>query len=410
MKIPINIKNSNGGYFGNSNSSLRNTFPEDGYYWNRNQPSHPQNRKYQTYDRDADFFAANPWGYVNDPRGYPLHFNHRDPRRSNPEFAKRRNVRQTESSEETNLKAPNEESLAALHAAEIAAAPGVPLQNTKKQFSISSEKALEKLDTFKAERDKIVARVDEIEASISTADSDAIFAAKHTLAQISGDLDRLQFTGLDAVSTCDLHSGKDVAKARRKELNNLVESLQQRVSMLYESISEKACTQAHTLAAENPTHEDDMQPMSTVEEEEEEPSYMTSSGDDDNDDGEEEDSSSEQEENEEEELQGAILISDNDNDDKTTTEGEISVKMGKEMTETEAASSEEDEIIDGSYMIIDDSIKEEDTHHDSIHDDDVGCSSQQNSSEIVVLRALLKEKDKIIKELREQLKNQNVSR
>lgn len=110
---------------------------------------------------------------------------------------------------------------------------GALLGSSGKQYSMASTQTFTKLDTIKAKYNDLVSRVNNIETSTNKEEMESLHRSKNLLAQISGDIDRLQFTGLDAIDTSLLHTGKDEARTKRKKLNHDIEELQQHVQELH---------------------------------------------------------------------------------------------------------------------------------------------------------------------------------
>ena len=61
-------------------------------------------------------------------------------------------------------------------------------------------------------------------------------AALGSVRQIVGDLDKLQATKVDAVSTAELNSGKSVARAERKNINRRIDELRPRAKRLHDAL------------------------------------------------------------------------------------------------------------------------------------------------------------------------------
>ena len=57
------------------------------------------------------------------------------------------------------------------------------------------------------------------------------------LAQVSGNLDKLQFSGVDSVITAELQSGQQNARERRKNLNRAAEELRERIIKLHDTLT-----------------------------------------------------------------------------------------------------------------------------------------------------------------------------
>ncbi|EER07491.1 hypothetical protein Pmar_PMAR020655 [Perkinsus marinus ATCC 50983] len=62
------------------------------------------------------------------------------------------------------------------------------------------------------------------------------YAAENGMSDMQ--LDKLQFNGIDSVETVDLHSGKEPAKAARKELVRQAEKLSARIDKIFKQIKE----------------------------------------------------------------------------------------------------------------------------------------------------------------------------
>lgn len=112
------------------------------------------------------------------------------------------------------------------------------LQESGKQYSMASTQTFTKLDTIKAKYNDLLSRVNQIEKDTNQDETESLNKSKNLLAQISGDIDRLQFTGLDAIDTSVLHTGKDEARTKRKKLNHDIEELQQHVQELHKIYGE----------------------------------------------------------------------------------------------------------------------------------------------------------------------------
>jgi hypothetical protein len=98
---------------------------------------------------------------------------------------------------------------------------------------MASTQTFTKLDTIKAKFNDLLSQVNDIETTTNKEEMDSLLRSKNLLAQISGDIDRLQFTGLDAIDTSLLHTGKDEARTKRKKLNHDIEELQEHVQELH---------------------------------------------------------------------------------------------------------------------------------------------------------------------------------
>ena len=70
---------------------------------------------------------------------------------------------------------------------------------------------------FENTYEEMASAVSEIKVALDAGVSrDDLLSVKHRLAQLNGDLEKFQFTKIDAVETSELNSGKTDAKAHRK--------------------------------------------------------------------------------------------------------------------------------------------------------------------------------------------------
>ncbi|KAF4662755.1 hypothetical protein FOZ61_002240 [Perkinsus olseni] len=112
-----------------------------------------------------------------------------------------------------------------------------PAAKFMKSFSILSAKTLGHLDQLEAALHDVEMEVSETEQDLISGEM-SIGKAKDDLAQIEARLDKLQFNGIDSVQTVDLHSGKEPAKAARKELVRQAENLSARIDKIFKQIKE----------------------------------------------------------------------------------------------------------------------------------------------------------------------------
>ena len=110
---------------------------------------------------------------------------------------------------------------------------GVRLQEKGKQYSVESVKTLDRLEDLKHSYESMKHQVEQIRKSTDLSDYLSVSRSKSQLAQLLGSIEKLQFNKLDAVCTVNLHSGKQVAKSNRRELNAALDALQEEVSSLY---------------------------------------------------------------------------------------------------------------------------------------------------------------------------------
>lgn len=122
-------------------------------------------------------------------------------------------------------------------AVETAAGAGAGAGASKagRKFSTVSMKALTELSDYEKSFNNLVAQVDLIESGITPGSASVCKfkqqAKKHlsNIAQLNGSLEKFQFVKVDGVITGGLTSGKDDAKAKRKELNKNCEELRARI-------------------------------------------------------------------------------------------------------------------------------------------------------------------------------------
>ena len=86
-----------------------------------------------------------------------------------------------------------------------------------RRYSQISARTLQRLDSLETTYDEMAAAVSEIKLALDAGVSrEDLLSVKHRLAQLNGDLEKFQFTKIDAVETSELNSGKTDAKAHRK--------------------------------------------------------------------------------------------------------------------------------------------------------------------------------------------------
>ncbi|EER19360.1 60S acidic ribosomal protein p2, putative [Perkinsus marinus ATCC 50983] len=110
-----------------------------------------------------------------------------------------------------------------------------PAEKFMKSFSILSAKTLGQLDKLEAALRDVENEVTKIEQDLISGKM-SLGKGKDVLAQIEARLDKLQFNGIDSVETVDLHSGKEPAKAARKELVREAERLSARIDTIFKQI------------------------------------------------------------------------------------------------------------------------------------------------------------------------------
>eukprot|EP00602_Paraphysomonas_sp_CaronLab_P004131 CAMPEP_0185024842 /NCGR_PEP_ID=MMETSP1103-20130426/8032_1 /TAXON_ID=36769 /ORGANISM="Paraphysomonas bandaiensis, Strain Caron Lab Isolate" /LENGTH=211 /DNA_ID=CAMNT_0027557911 /DNA_START=45 /DNA_END=681 /DNA_ORIENTATION=+ len=112
-------------------------------------------------------------------------------------------------------------------------AEGEPLERL---YSEKSDAALKKLDEQDGYFHSFANRVENIERSLDMRNPATLVHAKHELAQIIGDLEKLQFNEVDSVETHGLDSGKSEASAHRKDLNAKINEMMEQTQLLYQQI------------------------------------------------------------------------------------------------------------------------------------------------------------------------------
>ena len=106
----------------------------------------------------------------------------------------------------------------------------------ERQFSVLSKNALSTLDGLVGEVDKLENLLVDFEKMVGAPDDADRLAALGSVRQIVGDLDKLQATKVDAVSTAELNSGKSVARAERKNINRRIDELRPRAKRLHDAL------------------------------------------------------------------------------------------------------------------------------------------------------------------------------
>jgi hypothetical protein len=106
-----------------------------------------------------------------------------------------------------------------------------------RQYSVQSSQAINTLNSLDNAFATMAQRVADLDKSIDPRNLESIITAKNNLAQIIGDLEKLQCNKLDAVETTELHSGQVEAKAHRKALNREIDSLLEQTQALYKQLN-----------------------------------------------------------------------------------------------------------------------------------------------------------------------------
>jgi len=104
-------------------------------------------------------------------------------------------------------------------------------------LSSISETTLKRLASIERGFDDIEAAVSELEdTDLGACSMTELYAAKGQLAQLNGDLEKLQFTRLDTIDASACDSGQAIARSQRKGLNRGVETLKTRVEAQHSSV------------------------------------------------------------------------------------------------------------------------------------------------------------------------------
>ena len=165
---------------------------------------------------------------------------HREPlksgRRMRPADAYRQKHRVVDREEGAPLQSlPQREEGSSLQRLDASAAAFDPVRG-ERQFSVLSKNALSTLDGLVGEVDKLENLLVDLEKMVGAPDDADRLAALGSVRQIVGDLDKLQATKVDAVSTAELNSGKSVARAERKNINRRIDELRPRAKRLHDAL------------------------------------------------------------------------------------------------------------------------------------------------------------------------------
>mmetsp|Transcript_19375 Transcript_19375/g.43301 ORF Transcript_19375/g.43301 Transcript_19375/m.43301 type:complete len:180 (-) Transcript_19375:451-990(-) len=112
-------------------------------------------------------------------------------------------------------------------------APGDPSQPERplqRMLSMRSQETVNTLDEIEQQLLAMKVKSDEADTMFSSPPPEGLPSSmRNTLAQLHGDANRLLATRIDAILTSELNSGKDDARAKRKQLIGVTESLIDRV-------------------------------------------------------------------------------------------------------------------------------------------------------------------------------------
>lgn len=97
------------------------------------------------------------------------------------------------------------------------------------RFSVASLDTIDTLAVLEIQLKEMKIKCDDAETFLGGDTSDPPQGMRNGLAQLHGDLNKLLATKLDAILTGDLNTGRDAARAKRKELIKTTESMIERV-------------------------------------------------------------------------------------------------------------------------------------------------------------------------------------
>ena len=102
-----------------------------------------------------------------------------------------------------------------------------------RQMSIKSAETMTVLQGLEAKIDRMASRIRDAEAEVASgAAGEARLRLRGSLAQLWGDLERLQCEGIDAVLIAELRSGKEAARDLRRRLTKRISALTARLEEL----------------------------------------------------------------------------------------------------------------------------------------------------------------------------------
>lgn len=133
---------------------------------------------------------------------------------------------------------------------------GASLQSGGRQFSVESVKTLDSIQALRVAYESMLRQAESIQKSTDVNNYRSLSMSKSQLAQLLGSIEKLQFNQLDAVSTVHLSSGKTEAKSTRRNLNALLDELQEFVRGLYEKYTAAAEELASLTKSPAPTRSD----------------------------------------------------------------------------------------------------------------------------------------------------------
>ena len=110
--------------------------------------------------------------------------------------------------------------------ADAAVAEGSKPGRMERSYSVRSQQTVDTLQQIEAELAAMKLKCDEADGILKNPPSDGLPPQlRNTLAQLHGDANKLLATRIDAILTGELNSGKDDARAKRKELSGVTEGL-----------------------------------------------------------------------------------------------------------------------------------------------------------------------------------------
>ena len=100
----------------------------------------------------------------------------------------------------------------------------------ERSYSVRSQHTVDTLQQIEDELAAMKLKCDEADGILDNPPSDGLPPQlRNTLAQMHGDANKLLATRIDAILTGELNSGKDDARAKRKQLSGVTEGLIDRV-------------------------------------------------------------------------------------------------------------------------------------------------------------------------------------
>uniref|UniRef100_A0A7S0RS13 BAG domain-containing protein n=1 Tax=Pyramimonas obovata TaxID=1411642 RepID=A0A7S0RS13_9CHLO len=125
----------------------------------------------------------------------------------------------------------------------------------ERRFSTKSSNALTLLKGYEEKLQGIIGQLEDTETALKEGrliGRETLGKAKTAMGQLNGTLEKLQLQGVDGVTVGDLETGRDEARAYRKQLNTRIEATVPRIIELNNELVEqmKACSITPTSVAE----------------------------------------------------------------------------------------------------------------------------------------------------------------